>query len=93
MRKEINDVQNRLWKVWLKEHDDKREDGENVEKREGGKGRKRVDKEINVGVELTKSETEYEERMFQFRKNRGFRKGSEKNREKEIQDGKIRDMK
>ena len=50
--KEENEVQSRLWKVWLKEQEDRKKDGESVDKIEKRKKRKRVGKRRNDRVEL-----------------------------------------
>ena len=91
--KDVNDVQNKLWKVWITDYENRQEEvenGKNIEERKRGKGMEDMGKEKDVTVELNESEIECEEGIFEFRKNRGFRKGSEENREKVIQNGKSR---
>ena len=69
-----------------------KEDGEKVNKRKRRKGKKRVDEEMSVGIEFTDSEDECEERVLEFRRNRGFKRRGERNRGRDIQGEKFRDV-
>ena len=100
--KEMNDIQNRLWKVWLKEHDevevekDVTEDKKNKKERKRSKRMEKMDEKLDARVEYTDSETESgeeEKEIYEVQKVRGFKKRNEDSKEGRFQDGKNRDMK
>ena len=85
--KETNDVQNRLWKVWLKEHD-KGETGKDENKR-----MEKLDKELDVRVEEIDVENEFKEKekeVYETQKVRGFKKRSEDSKGERYQNGEMK---
>ena len=79
--REVNEVQTKLWKVWLEKHEDENKEEE-----------RRVIRKRGDGMESVSSEDVYEERRFELRKNRGFKRRGERNGGKNIQDEGIREV-
>ena len=97
--KETNSVQNRLWKVRLKEHEDKKdvtEDRKSKKERKMSKRMEKMDEKLDVRVEYIDSENESreeEKEIYTIKKVRGFRKRNEESKKGRRQDGNNRDMK